>query len=93
MLSRFPHLHVTRILHVFHHSEPINAPNNPTGWTITRREQKVILDHCRRLGIWIVADDAYDRLWFGEGNAAPAFLDIAERTIAWSPRTRFRSRD
>ena len=57
----------------------INAPNNPTGWTITRREQKVILDHCRRLGIWIVADDAYDRLWFGEGNAAPAFLDIAEK--------------
>ena len=57
----------------------INAPNNPTGWTITRREQKVILDHCRHLGIWIVADDAYDRLWFGEGNAAPAFLDIAEK--------------
>jgi aspartate/methionine/tyrosine aminotransferase len=56
----------------------INAPNNPTGWTIRRREQQLILDHCRRLGIWIVADDAYERLWFGEGNAAPAFLDIAE---------------
>ena len=56
----------------------INAPNNPTGWTITRHEQKAILEHCRRLGIWIVADDAYDRLWFGEGTAAPAFLDIAE---------------
>lgn len=55
----------------------INAPNNPTGWTITREEQKAILEHCRRLGIWIVADDAYDRLWFGEGTAAPAFLDIA----------------
>lgn len=56
----------------------INAPNNPTGWTITRHEQQAILEHCRRLGIWIVADDAYDRLWFGEGAAAPAFLDIAE---------------
>jgi aspartate/methionine/tyrosine aminotransferase len=56
----------------------INAPNNPTGWTITREEQKAILEHCRRHGIWIVADDAYDRLWFGEGGAAPAFLDIAD---------------
>jgi aspartate/methionine/tyrosine aminotransferase len=56
----------------------VNSPNNPTGWTITRREQKEILAHCRRLGIWIVADDAYDRMWFGEGAAAPAFLDIAE---------------
>jgi aspartate/methionine/tyrosine aminotransferase len=56
----------------------VNSPNNPTGWTITREAQQAILDHCRRLGIWIVADDAYDRLWFGEGAAAPSFLDIAE---------------
>ena len=55
----------------------INSPNNPTGWTITRREQQIILEHCRRLGIWIVADDAYDRLWYGEESAAPSFLDIA----------------
>ncbi|MCC7484041.1 MAG: pyridoxal phosphate-dependent aminotransferase [Burkholderiales bacterium] len=56
----------------------VNSPNNPTGWTITREAQRVILDHCRRLGIWVVADDAYDRLYFGEGKAAPSFLDIAE---------------
>lgn len=56
----------------------LNSPNNPTGWTITRPVQQEILEHCRRLGIWIVADDAYDRMWFGESAAAPAFLDIAE---------------
>jgi aspartate/methionine/tyrosine aminotransferase len=56
----------------------LNSPNNPTGWTITRAVQRTILEHCRRLGIWIVADDAYDRMWFGETPAAPAFLDIAE---------------
>jgi aspartate/methionine/tyrosine aminotransferase len=56
----------------------VNSPNNPTGWTITRAAQQAILDHCRRLGIWIVADDAYDRLWYGQGAAAPTFLDIAE---------------
>ena len=55
----------------------INSPNNPTGWTISRDEQHAILDHCRRHGIWILADDAYERLYYGEGSA-PSFLDIAD---------------
>jgi aspartate/methionine/tyrosine aminotransferase len=56
----------------------LNAPNNPTGWTLTRDEQQALLDHCRRTGTWIVADEVYDRVWFVPGqNAAPSFLDIA----------------
>lgn len=55
----------------------INSPNNPTGWTISREEQRALLDHCRKHGIWILADDAYERLYYGEG-AAPSFLDIAD---------------
>ncbi len=55
----------------------INSPNNPTGWTIGRDEQRAILEHCRRHGIWILADDAYERLYYG-GGAAPSFLDIAD---------------
>ena len=56
----------------------VNAPNNPTGWTLTRAEQQAILDHCRKTGTWIVADEVYERVWFGDGKAAPSFLDIAE---------------
>jgi aspartate/methionine/tyrosine aminotransferase len=56
----------------------INSPNNPTGWTVTREEQRAILEHCRRHGIWIFADDAYERLYFGEGGVAPSFLHIGE---------------
>lgn len=56
----------------------VNAPNNPTGWTLTRAEQQAILEHCRRTGTWIVADDVYERIWFGAGKAAPSFADIAE---------------
>jgi aspartate/methionine/tyrosine aminotransferase len=56
----------------------LNSPNNPTGWTITRAEQKAILEHCRRRGIWIFADDAYERLYFGAGGVAPSFMDIME---------------
>ena len=57
----------------------INAPNNPTGWTITRAEQAAILAHCRRTGTWIVADEVYERVFFRPNSVcAPSFLDIAE---------------
>ncbi|MGH8706748.1 MAG: aminotransferase class I/II-fold pyridoxal phosphate-dependent enzyme, partial [Burkholderiales bacterium] len=56
----------------------LNSPNNPTGWTVTREEQRAILEHCRRRGIWIFADDAYERLYYGgEEGIAPSFLDIS----------------
>src|SRR3954469_20463068 len=54
----------------------VNSPNNPTGWTISRDEQGALLEHCRRHGIWIFADDAYERLYFGAGGVAPSFLDL-----------------
>jgi len=59
----------------------INSPNNPTGWTIGADAQRILLEHCRRHGIWIVADDAYERLYYDGGAgtvAAPSFLDLAE---------------
>jgi len=55
----------------------LNAPNNPTGWTLTRAEQETILAHCRRTGTWIVADEVYERVFF-DGDCAPSFLDVAE---------------
>ncbi len=51
----------------------VNAPNNPTGWTLTRAEQQALLDHCRRTGTWIIADEVYERLYFEGGAAAPSF--------------------
>jgi len=56
----------------------LNSPNNPTGWTISRADQKTILEHCRRHGIWIFADDAYERIYFGADRVAPSFLDICD---------------
>ncbi len=55
----------------------LNAPNNPTGWTLTRAEQQLLLDHCRRTGTWIVSDEVYERVYF-DAPCAPSFLDIAE---------------
>lgn len=59
----------------------VNAPANPTGFTLSALEQRAILDHCRTTGTWIVADEVYERLYFGDdtaNGAAPSFLDVAE---------------
>jgi aspartate/methionine/tyrosine aminotransferase len=53
---------------------------------MTREDQRIVLEHCRRHGIWIVADEVYERLYYGDGvSVAPSFLDLAardERVIA-----------
>lgn len=58
----------------------VNAPNNPTGWTLTRAEQQAILDHCRATGTWILADEVYERLYYEPtpNGCAPSFLDVAK---------------
>jgi len=56
----------------------LNSPNNPTGWTIARADQRAVLEHCRKHGIWIFADDAYERLYYEAPGAAPSFLDLAD---------------
>lgn len=55
----------------------VNSPNNPTGWVMDRAAQQAVRDHCRRHGIWIVADDVYSRLYLA-GDHAPSFLEIAD---------------
>ncbi len=52
----------------------VNAPNNPTGWTLSRAEQEAILAHCRRTGTWIVADEVYERVYFKPRSASAAEL-------------------
>ena len=58
----------------------LNAPNNPTGWTLSAEEQRAILAHCRRTGTWILADEVYESLYYEPApqHCAPSFLDMAE---------------
>jgi len=59
----------------------VNAPNNPTGWTLSRDEQAAILAHCRSTGTWVLADEVYERLYFAgdtPNGAASSFLDVAD---------------
>lgn len=56
----------------------LNAPNNPTGFTLDAASQSAILDHCRKHGIWLVSDEVYERLVYDGTGAAPSMLAIAE---------------
>jgi aspartate/methionine/tyrosine aminotransferase len=60
----------------------VNAPNNPTGWTMPRADWVELLAHCRRYGIWLVSDDAYERIVFDptltENGHAPSALDLVD---------------
>lgn len=67
----------------------VNSPNNPTGWTMPQHDWDALLAHCRRHGIWLVSDDAYERLVFEPGltinGHAPgvlASLDDEDRVIS-----------
>ena len=55
----------------------INSPNNPTGWLMEREQQRAVLDFCRQRGIWLIADEVYDRIVF-DRPVAPSLLEIAD---------------
>lgn len=55
----------------------INSPSNPTGWTMTREQQRTVLDELRRRDIWLIADEVYSRTTF-DNSIAPSFLEVAE---------------
>lgn len=52
----------------------INSPSNPTGWMLTDDEQRAILDFCRERGLWLVADEVYNRIIY-DRPYAPTFAD------------------
>lgn len=53
------------------------SPANPTGAMIPIETQAALLDLCRPRGIWVIADEVYNRLVFGRRNA-PSMLDLAD---------------
>ncbi|MBZ0298932.1 MAG: aminotransferase class I/II-fold pyridoxal phosphate-dependent enzyme, partial [Anaerolineae bacterium] len=52
----------------------INSPANPTGWMLTDDEQQQILTFCRARGLWLIADEVYNRIVY-DRPYAPTFAD------------------
>jgi len=53
------------------------SPGNPTGAMVPMATQRAMLDLCRARGAWLIADEVYNRIVFGE-RCAPTILDHAE---------------
>ena len=53
------------------------SPSNPLGWVATVDEQKQLLDFCRMHGLWLLADEVYERLFF-LGHVAPSIRRLCE---------------
>jgi len=53
------------------------SPGNPTGAMIPIETQTELLELCRARGVWLIADEVYNRLAFGR-NSAPTILDVAD---------------
>jgi aspartate aminotransferase len=61
------------------------SPSNPLGWVATEQEQRALLDFARRRGLWLVADEVYDRLYYAGaalGEPVPSILRMATRDDA-----------
>ena len=56
----------------------IASPGNPTGWVMSRQEQRAVLDFARQRGIAIISDEVYGTLIYDGSSHAPSFLQIAE---------------
>lgn len=53
------------------------SPSNPTGWVATEADQERLLELTRKHGMWLIADEVYERLnYVGAklGDAAPSIL-------------------
>jgi aspartate aminotransferase len=56
------------------------SPSNPLGWVATEEEQQQLLDFCRQHGLWMVADEVYDRLYYSAARLGEPVPSILRKT-------------
>jgi len=63
----------------------LTSPSNPLGWVASPEEQGRLLDLCRAHGLWLLADEVYERIYYegkAFGDAAPSILRLCTRDDA-----------
>lgn len=58
----------------------LNSPCNPTGATYSATELKAIAEWAAERGVWVIADEIYRRIYYGNGPA-PSFLDLPDELL------------
>jgi aspartate/methionine/tyrosine aminotransferase len=56
------------------------SPSNPLGWVATEDEQQRLLDFSRRHGLWLLADEVYDRLFYAGARLGEPVPSILRKT-------------
>ena len=63
----------------------LTSPSNPLGWAAGVDEQRRLLEFCRERGLWLIADEVYERIYYaddGAGAPAPSILRLCDRDDA-----------
>jgi hypothetical protein len=61
------------------------SPSNPLGWVATQDDQRRLLAFGRGRGLWLLADEVYERLYYSGGRLGepvPSILRLATRDDA-----------
>ena len=63
----------------------INSPNNPTGEVYRQRDIEAVAELCIAHDLWLVSDEVYHHLTFGEPAFSPSSIpELADRCIVIS---------
>ena len=60
----------------------INAPHSPTGFQFTEQEYRRIVDICKRHDTYLVSDECYSGLEWGERGRLPPVCEIYDKGIS-----------
>lgn len=58
-----------------------STPSNPTGAVYSLDQLKAVAEWARDRGIWLLSDEIYRQIYFGEGGEAPSLLDLPAASL------------
>ncbi len=58
-----------------------SSPCNPTGVVYTADELQAVAEWARDRGIYLISDEIYRHIYFGEGGEAPGLLDLPSTSL------------
>ena len=58
-----------------------SSPCNPTGVVYGKDELQAVAEWARDRGIWLISDEIYRHIYFGDGGEAPGLLDLPVTSV------------
>ncbi len=60
----------------------LNTPNNPAGYVLSARDVEALALLCARRDFWLVSDEVYGEITFGEAHASPGAVAAVRDRLA-----------